>query len=118
MSSGNNDHAQRMYKYGLTRLQYLKMLQDQDGKCAGCGKGETTLGKHGEARALSVDHCHETGIVRGLLCNACNHAIAKTGDSPALLRRLAAYLEVSAVQVDARKLCAETILDELAAKEN
>ena len=49
-------------KYGLTTEQYLQMVSDQDGLCAlGCGR-----------KATKIDHCHETGRVRGLLCHPCN----------------------------------------------
>ncbi|MFE0039708.1 endonuclease VII domain-containing protein [Streptomyces sp. NPDC059013] len=40
-----------------------------------------------------VDHCHETGRVRGVLCFNCNSAIGKLGDDPDTVRRAAAYLE-------------------------
>nr|WP_120724971.1 endonuclease VII domain-containing protein [Streptomyces hundungensis] len=45
------------------------------------------------APAVHVDHCHQTGRVRGVLCFNCNSAIGKLGDDPDTVRRAAAYLE-------------------------
>jgi hypothetical protein len=42
---------------------------------------------------LAVDHSHETGAFRGLLCHSCNRAIGLLGDDPARLRAAAEYLE-------------------------
>ncbi|WP_427925502.1 endonuclease domain-containing protein [Streptomyces sp. cg40] len=47
------------------------------------------------ASAVHVDHCHETGRVRCVLCFNCNSAIGKLGDDPDAVRRAAAYLEGS-----------------------
>lgn len=47
------------------------------------------------ASEIQIDHCHETGRVRGLLCKPCNLALGFVNDSPALLRGLANYLELS-----------------------
>ncbi len=46
-----------------------------------------------EGIKLCIDHCHESGLVRGVLCNQCNVALGMTRDDPALLRALASYLE-------------------------
>lgn len=51
----------------FVRKDYEKFYSKQKGKCAICKRHEKTL-----KRRLSVDHCHKTGIVRGLLCSACN----------------------------------------------
>lgn len=75
--------------YGITLAEYTLMVQDQGGGCAICRK-PASENNHG---VLSVDHCHETGVVRGLLCNLCNTAIGKFHDDPSLLRKAAAYLE-------------------------
>ena len=72
--------------YGLTEAQYEEMLRSQGGGCAICGRPP---GK----RPLCVDHCHDTRIVRGLLCSPCNRAIGHLGDNAAGLRRAVAYLE-------------------------
>lgn len=55
--------------------------------CDICGTEESQNGK-----AMAVDHCHETGAVRGVLCWHCNTAIGKFNDSPELLARAIHYL--------------------------
>ena len=58
--------TKRMFEnYRITDTEYVKMWKEQKGKCAICGKDI------GEAY-LDVDHNHETGKVRGLLCRECN----------------------------------------------
>ena len=56
--------------YGITNEDYDEMRVSQDHRCAICKTHETEL-----KRVLNVDHCHKTGIIRGLLCIKCNHAI-------------------------------------------
>lgn len=64
--------AQRRYnykhKYGITVEDYDRMFAEQEGRCLICG----TDVPGGHRKHLCVDHCHETGRVRGLLCNRCN----------------------------------------------
>lgn len=56
--------------YGLTVEQYDAMLASQGGACKVCGSdGES---KDKRRKYLSVDHCHNTGKIRGLLCMKCN----------------------------------------------
>lgn len=50
-------------RYGLTPMQVEEMLAKQGGKCALCG---------GEMARPVIDHCHQTGAVRGILCHPCN----------------------------------------------
>lgn len=73
-------------RYGLSLDEYLVLRDSQGNACAICGKNA------GEKR-LAVDHCHDTGRVRGLLCNNCNAALGMMGDDPELLRLAADYLE-------------------------
>lgn len=75
-------------RYGISLEQYEAMLELQDGRCAICGRHGDEFG-----RRLAVDHCHETGKVRGLLCINCNPGIGAFRDNPELLRRAASYLE-------------------------
>ena len=74
------------------KQRYFKILNEQDGKCAICKNQETRKHK-GKLRNLSVDHCHATGIVRGLLCSRCNISIGKFEDNSELLRSAADYLD-------------------------
>jgi hypothetical protein len=57
--------------YGITELQYVKLLYKQHGVCAICGKEERRVVR-GTLSWLTVDHNHVTGKVRGLLCSQCN----------------------------------------------
>jgi Autographiviridae endonuclease VII len=80
--------------FGITLEQYQKMLSEQKGLCAVCGKPETVRDKKSnEIRWLSVDHNHETGEIRKLLCNNCNVAMGHVGDSIEHLKQLIRYLE-------------------------
>ena len=72
--------------YGISLEQYNIMLEKQKGVCSICYKPEV-------GKALAVDHCHRTLVVRGLLCQKCNTSLGKMEDSPDRLRRAAAYLE-------------------------
>lgn len=64
-------------RYGLTSEKYSTLLALQGDCCAIC---RTIAPTHG--RRLAVDHDHDTGAVRGLLCGPCNRAIGYLGDSP------------------------------------
>lgn len=75
-------------QFGITQEDYDKILQEQDGKCAICG-----VERNGSKENFCVDHDHETGKVRGLLCTKCNLGIGKMKDSPDLLRKAAKYLD-------------------------
>ena len=61
-------------QYGIDYKQYEEMLEAQDHKCGICGSEGFTMAKHHELK-LVVDHDHETGRVRGLLCHNCNRAL-------------------------------------------
>lgn len=76
------------FKYGITQADYERKLAEQGGGCAICESKETR-GKH----SFSVDHCHKTGNVRGLLCNNCNRAIGLLSDDLSIVYSAAHYLE-------------------------
>jgi hypothetical protein len=84
----------KIKKMGLSTDSYLEMFGKQKGLCAICFGTETSKdGASGKFRALAIDHNHETGAVRGLLCSPCNRAIGLLKDDPATLRNAADYLE-------------------------
>jgi hypothetical protein len=82
--------------YDLTVERYWELHFAQKGVCAICEEPETARGNHLHptgVRRLSVDHCHVTGMVRGLLCNGCNRGIGFLGDSFTSVARAAKYLQ-------------------------
>lgn len=83
----------RLAKYGITAEECRAMLAAQIGCCAVCAMPISLLGEKSAPDLAHVDHDHETGAVRGLLCRACNLAIGHMKDSPQRLRAAAAYLE-------------------------
>lgn len=89
---GRYRSAGLLKSFGITLDQYNEMLKAQAYGCAICARPERTTHR-GRPRALAVDHCHKTGIVRGLLCNDCNTGIARFDDDVALMRRAIAYVE-------------------------
>jgi hypothetical protein len=80
-------HANLWRHYAITPAQYEGLLSGQKGVCAVCEEQCAIQPR------LCVDHSHETGEVRGLLCQPCNTAAGKMQDSPKLLRKLADYIE-------------------------
>jgi hypothetical protein len=74
-------------KYGITVDDYERMLVEQSGGCAVCAAPPPERG------SLHVDHDHETGAVRGLLCVSCNNAIGAFREQYALFQRAADYLD-------------------------
>lgn len=82
-------------QYGITIQEYLKLYDSQNGECAICGEAKHSFlaGDAGKVHTLVVDHCHERGCIRKLLCASCNKALGGFKDSPALLRRAAEYIE-------------------------
>lgn len=81
-----NIEKQKLYsvkrRYGVNPEQYNNMFNKQNGICAICF----------EKKELVVDHCHETGRVRGLLCKSCNFGIGNLKDSVLLLESAKQYL--------------------------
>lgn len=92
-SEGGRAHKWRrtLGKYNLTQPVFDAMFTAQNGQCAGC------LSVLVPGPDMHIDHCHESKVVRGLLCASCNLALGKVGDNATTLRRLASYLESSEV---------------------
>ena len=72
-------------KYGLTVDQYDAILRKQGGVCAICGEHEGSV-------TMPVDHNHETGAVRGILCGPCNRGLGQFKDDPERLKKALRYL--------------------------
>jgi hypothetical protein len=85
-------NSSRQKLYGVGPERFAEMTVAQNGVCAICGHPEKFTAR-GKPRALSVDHDHETNLVRGLLCAGCNKALGLFGDDPARLRAAAEYIE-------------------------
>lgn len=79
--------------YGITLDEYRVMAVAQDYKCAICGELETNVDSMGVPRHMPVDHCHNSGKVRALLCASCNKALGGFKDNPDILRKAALYVE-------------------------
>lgn len=74
-------------QYGITLDQYEQKLKEQDFKCAICGNKDEV-----EGRRLAIDHCHNSGEVRGLLCGKCNRGLGLFYDNKDLLQNAIQYL--------------------------
>jgi len=74
--------------YGLEFKDYDAMLLKQKGLCAICDSKPPSHHK----KRLNIDHCHVSGRVRGLLCDACNRALGLFKDSPDVLLKAISYL--------------------------
>lgn len=86
-----NGHLKR--KYGLSRADYDKMLEDQKGLCAICHRPPSGKTKRGEAVRLDVDHDHTTKRVRGLVCHCCNCMLGYARDQVETLEAAILYLK-------------------------
>jgi hypothetical protein len=70
------------YHYNITLEDWKKQLEEQDGKCFICDEKEN----------LAVDHCHDTGRFRGILCKKCNSGLGFFKDNEALLVKAVEYI--------------------------
>ena len=70
-------------KYGIRLEDYERMYELQDGCCKICLR---------EEEQLDVDHCHDTGIIRGLLCGLCNRGLGMLQENFIIIRRAAEYV--------------------------
>jgi hypothetical protein len=87
----SNPHKTRQYwltKYGLTPAGYDSLLAVQNGHCALCAQ----LPEQEPRGVLSIDHDHETGHVRGLLCMRHNNGLGMLGDTESALMRVLSYI--------------------------
>ena len=84
-AAAHHGHIQKTY--GIGTREYNAILAAQGGVCAICGARSRT-------KRFPVDHDHQTGGVRGILCKRCNHdLLGAAHDDIELLKRAIAYLE-------------------------
>ena len=86
-------------KYGLSQGDFSALLKAQGGGCAICGNTKPG-GRWGE---FAVDHCHETGVIRGILCHKCNFALGCFKDSKEMISTVLEYLDRRIDVMDFRK---------------
>lgn len=82
-SSGRQEAYYRQWAYGLSGEDYKKLWDNQKGLCGVCKK---------LLKKPVVDHCHESGRVRGLLCRTCNSGLGMLGDTVDALKAAIKYL--------------------------
>ena len=83
-----NKNATLKHFYGLSLVKYNAMVKQQGGCCAIC-----RTDKFGGYGCWDVDHCHDTGVVRGLLCHRCNMGLGQFKHDVQILRVAADYLQ-------------------------
>lgn len=88
---GKNSYYQR--NYGLTEAQYEDKKKEQDYKCKICGQEGFCIGNKNHTEKLVVDHDHESGQVRDLLCHNCNRALGLLQDSVIIADSALQYLK-------------------------
>ena len=79
-------------RFGINKAEYEKLMAEQNHCCAICKKPERLI-LNGKQASLAVDHCHNKGFVRGLLCSKCNQGIGCFEDNVEYLKRAIEYLE-------------------------
>ena len=85
-AANRHNNFSHLKAFNLTKEQYLDMLEKQNHVCAICGNKDNN-------KKLAVDHCHTTGVIRGLLCSSCNTSLGKFKDSVELLQNAIQYLK-------------------------
>lgn len=90
-------------RFNIDSEQYEHMLENQNGVCDICKKEEAKILK-GTACRLSVDHCHKTGEIRGLLCARCNTGLGMFGDNVDVLLSAIEYIYKNLNKKDEEKI--------------
>lgn len=85
------NHKNNRFKrlYGISLEERNTLTKQQDFQCKICSMHESQL----DDKGLSIDHCHKTGIIRGMLCGSCNRAIGLLKEDIQILRNAINYLE-------------------------
>ena len=98
-------------KYGLTEDRFYELMREQNYRCAICGR----LEKDSRKQKFCVDHCHDTGVVRGLLCFGCNTMLGNANDSIEIMEAAIAYIKRFPKNIAPKE---ETVVKYLQQKEN
>lgn len=106
-TSGNVDKY-LLRTYGITMNDHNTMYREQDGLCKICNTSGFVMKKCHKIK-LVVDHCHTTGVVRGLLCHNCNRALGLLHDDIDCLDRAKEYLKVQRLSVRSTPKQAEAV---------
>lgn len=88
----NREHinlSNRLGRYNITLEEFKALWKKQNGTCAICGD-------RFQKKKYRIDHNHDTGEVRGILCTSCNSGLGLFNDSPEILLRAAEYLSNNA----------------------
>ena len=96
----------RLKPYGISTVDYRRMGENQGWRCAICGTDDPGNGNGGRRTSWAVDHDHQTGAVRALLCNNCNTGLGQFLHDPVLLEIAIEYLRSSQDQRSIRPLFA------------
>lgn len=83
-----NARRKSLYKHGIALARYKEMKVEQGGRCAICRTDQFG----GRGKQLVVDHDHESGLIRGLLCDACNVGLGRFKDNADSLHAAILYL--------------------------
>lgn len=83
---------QNLKNYGMTIAEYDALFAAQDGRCAICDEPEKIISRNGQPFRLAVDHDHQTGAARGLLCALCNRMVGHLESRADMVSRMQAYL--------------------------
>lgn len=92
-----NKHLKK--KYGFTQAEYVERFHKQNGECEVCKvkmvlqNGTLTKGSSRNRSSCTIDHCHVSNKVRGLVCFSCNIAIGHVNDDPNILSNMIDYLQ-------------------------
>lgn len=91
----HKDNIMRLY--GITYEKYLELLEKQNHRCGICGLTleQTPINNRWKSpnKHFSIDHCHKTKKIRGLLCISCNHGLGKFYHNPFMLIKAIQYLK-------------------------
>lgn len=80
-------------RYRLSKADYEQLLERTNKQCEICKS----------SRSLCIDHCHDSGLVRGLLCKSCNQSLGQFGDSVDGLKKAIQYLRAHANRISRRR---------------